>query len=607
MTDYSSASNVLSSSEMGSHLSDLEHEGPPLAMTTSSTDLSDSSDPQLLSEMEMAEQSIQIHVNTAVDLFRKKTDYDVTQLRQVKHLAQFIYKRENIADEFDEWFHLFDKWVLEHQAKASQYATMMISQFIEKYANSKSIGHTIGRYVNAWKRFHVNISERVRDQISILKKEQWNPDSHRRNNELSKLKERQFERLDSKYESMIKYMKSVSPSSFRDLLLETLESCQNDLSNATLRDIGVLSRKTDEELRLILLCSRSFVSLSRATGMRSINALNLTLDSFTLTDHGLLVERAERKCGSLRNVEKTVFCQLVHHKDPELDPIIHLSEFLDGCNMGQSDYIYRFGFQNPSNTNVKSANISVTRRFTAVLHTVAKAVGLDGLGGTQDKKLHIFRVMCENTLIAHNATALERQLHIGWTNSTQARSYTARKHAAIMTRTSFLLANRKDHTDPPHELWSDFTACNNWWYEIVRLFRNNKRRGDSLEEHLPTAKISKVNETPTAEMLQSLVKHLKLQAKNLDFPQICLNHWCEVAELIDEGSVRGNFCLKQSDADGKALIQILILALLAKMKSQLLEQRSVNTSWLQYAEKLKKSDSIQFDTRNWLLFKKYFD
>jgi len=38
---------------------------------------------------------------------------------------------------------------------------------------------------------------------------------------------------------------------------------------------------------------------------------------------------------------------------------------------------------------------------------------LTDIGGSDDKKLHCLRVMCENSLIGSGATALERQLHIG--------------------------------------------------------------------------------------------------------------------------------------------------------------------------------------------------
>ena len=220
------------------------------------------------------------------------------------------------------------------------------------------------------------------------------------------------------YPEMIKYLATTSGTDFRDLLKQITSGSEDHetLSSSAFKEIALLSRKPDDEIRSILLCTRAFVSISRATGMRSINALSLQLStSFIPTEEGILINRIERKCGSIRNIEKDVICHVDHHIDPTLDPIIHLAEFLhNGENHPRaSEFPFRFSFRNPTTSNSKSFNILITRRFIAVLHAVAIAVGLTDIGGSDDKKLHCLRVMCENSLIGSGATALERQLHIG--------------------------------------------------------------------------------------------------------------------------------------------------------------------------------------------------
>jgi len=446
-------------------------------------------------------------------------------------------------------------------------------------------------------------------------------------------KEKQFTMLNSKYPEMIKYMSNVNPPELRELLKQITENDESyeTLSSSALKEIDVLSRKADDDLRSILLCTCAFISISRSTRMRSINALSLQLStSFTPTEEGILINRIERKCGSIRNVEKDVVCHVVHHIDPTLDPILHLAEFLHDVenHPRASDFPFRFGFRNPTRSNSKSLNISITRRFIAVLHSVAIAVGLPGIGGSDDKKLHCLRVMCENSLIGAGATALERQLHIGWTTSSQAMNYSAKKHQALNARTAYLLAGRQDKDIQPHPMWRSFNKlplAMSYWKRICIIasqagfihgveFDSSINELDIVEDDTPVTRPnteddvqypqlqtnSPVTVQPVSD-LAALVASLKVEAKDPMFPQLCATKFAEIGSLIDEGSIRGNFALKQSDANGKALVQILLLVALVKSNANL--ENKTGYSWLQWIEKVKQSSTLSISTKNWSAFK----
>lgn len=86
-----------------------------------------------------------------------------------------------------------------------------------------------------------------------------------------------------------------------------------------------------------------------------------------------------------------------------------------------------------------------TARARAMLHAVAIGCGLEnGLG---EKRLHIFRVMCENVLGGLGATAKERQDFVGWAHDTQAQNYSSLKHRALNSIAPFLLSGRQSKGD----------------------------------------------------------------------------------------------------------------------------------------------------------------
>ena len=104
-----------------------------------------------------------------------------------------------------------------------------------------------------------------------------------------------------------------------------------------------------------------------------------------------------------------------------------------------------------------------------------------------------------------------------------------------------------------------------------------------------------------SDKLAVLIAKLKLQAKDPMFPQLCASKFNEISLLIDEGSIRGNFALKQSDANGKALVQILLLVALFKSNVNL--ENKTGSSWLQWIEKVKQSSTLSISTKNWSAFK----
>ena len=48
-----------------------------------------------------------------------------------------------------------------------------------------------------------------------------------------------------------------------------------------------------------------------------------------------------------------------------------------------------------------------------------------------EKKLHLFRIMCTNVLDSKGGTAAERETHLGWKSTIETRHYTSPKFSAM--------------------------------------------------------------------------------------------------------------------------------------------------------------------------------
>jgi len=104
-----------------------------------------------------------------------------------------------------------------------------------------------------------------------------------------------------------------------------------------------------------------------------------------------------------------------------------------------------------------------------------------------------------------------------------------------------------------------------------------------------------------SDKLAALVASLKMKATDPMFPQLCAAKFAEICSLIDEGFIRGKFALKRSDANGKALVQILLLVALVKSDMNL--EKRTGSSRLQWIDKEKQSSTLSSITKSWPAFK----
>jgi len=184
--------------------------------------------------------------------------------------------------------------------------------------------------------------------------------------------------------------------------------------------------------------------------MRSITAVTLRLDQFAEASSesgALLLKRHERKCGSVRNVEKPVFVCVVPHADPKLCPIVHIAAAV-GQHTDPTYEHFAEGFTRKPGQDYVSFATMAQRRYVAVLQCAAVAIGVPAMFA--EKKLHAFRVQCTNVLGSKEASEAEREAHIGWQSTVQSRHYASLKHTAMNARTPHLLAGRSGRDDPPH-------------------------------------------------------------------------------------------------------------------------------------------------------------
>jgi len=309
--------------------------------------------------------------------------------------------------------------------------------------------------------------------------------------------------------------------------------------------------------------------------MRSITGANVALEDFTeQPDGSMLLQRIEKKCGSIRNVEKLVYVRIVSHKDPEQctlvrnNPTCRLHPFARGFKRKQG--------QDP----VNFAKL-LQRRYLAMMHAVAIACGLpDGLDG---KRLHIFGVICENVLPGLGATSNERQDYIGWSISFQSQNYSSLKHRALNSKAPYLMSGREgkggkpssnvgllDKVVPGDETMSYWDRVNYLATaagfipssdiavdpavrnELERhIINENKaqqisdpkvllKRVQELEAQLQEAKqkIARVElenndmttsrSTSPRQQLEEVVFKLKAKKHQDDFPELCANHLDEL-------------------------------------------------------------------------------
>ena len=592
-----------------------------------------------------AEQQIQVHIDK-VDLYEAKTKHEKRLLRCVKDLALFVAGQLNV-EPLAFWLN-FRTWIKENSDASNQYADQYIAQYLNQHSSNVSCCHTLRLHIQVFLRWDVHVSLTVRDQVNRLDREQFLPAKIVRFNAHSTNKTSQFERFESVWPQFIEYMTSTKPEVFQEHLKAITSIRGGNVPASLFSELIVLSNKSNDELKRLLLRTRALSSLLRSTGMRGTTAISLTLDDFSeVVDQPgqVLIHRIEKKCGSVRNAEKSVYVCLAPHKNPRLDPLIHLAEYLTDCN---SKLIFAEGFTAKQGQDEVSFKAMIQRRFISTLTAVAIAIQQPTL--FDEKKLHLFRIMCTNVLDSCGATAAERETHLGWKSTIETRHYTSPKFSALNSRTPYLLAGRTDKGDSPHALWQainfalasekasfwqrvnhvsiaagfvDGTVDAEFKSQVAKLIDNASIPPPKAEDllkrvrelELELAKVAPKRqkvEIASAIQLRSIVNALRKEASRNDFPLKCESTLPELIKLIDTGSERDSFVLPQSDPEGKDLIRILILAAMVQ-RFGFDAFKTVNNgqhkSWLGWLRDNRATHELakQISSKSWSQFKKSLD
>ena len=589
-----------------------------------------------------AEQQIQVHIDK-VDLYETKTKHEKRLLRCVKDLASFIATQLN-AEQLEFWLN-FRAWIKENVVAANQYADQYIAQYLNQHSSNVSCCHTLRLHIQVFLRWDVEVSLSVREKVNQLDREQYLPAKILRFNNHSTSKTSQFERFESVWEKFIDYMTTTKPEVLREHLNAITTVRDGKIPASIFSELIVLSNKSTDELKRMLLRTRALSSLLRSTGMRSITALSLQLEDFTeVTDQPgvVLIHRIERKCGSVRNAEKQVYCCIVPHKNPKLDPLIHLAEYLNEC---KSKLIFAEGFIQKQCQDEVSFKSMIQRRFIATMTSIAIAIEQPTLFDA--KKLHLFRIMCTNVLDSCGATAAERETHLGWKSTIETRHYTSPKYSALNSRTSYLLAGRLDKGDSPHPMWQAINLVPQsqgatFWHrvrdvaaaagfvdgqcdeafklQVAKMISDAAitppkaedllKRVRELELELAEVAPKKQKvEIASAIQLRVIINSLRKESSTANFPEKCESMLNEMIELIDEGSERDSFVLPQSDPEGKDLIRILVLAAMVRkfgFDSFGVDNNGQHKSWLGWLRDNRATHELtkQISSKSWSHFKK---
>ena len=326
-----------------------------------------------------AEAKVQVLLDQR-DLYVTKSRHERRLLACVKDLWTVVASEE---EEEIPWLG-FRQWLLDHNAKAVDHATVFISEYLEKNRQQSSCNHTVSLYIQSWRAWGISLSARIRQQIAQFDSEEWKPAQLTRRNVAQVNKLRQLEMLDDLWPAMVEYLSDATADDFRNQI-KSVSSNRGSyeggiIAASSFNELDVVARKTDRELAGILTCTLAYASLLRITGMRGLTGINVKLPDFTELDDGsVLLERWEKKLGSTRNVSKPVYCRIVPGIDPRNDPLVHIARH--AVKVAAGAQVFGHGFHRRAHQDDEGFAKCPQRRLIAVLHTVAIACGSTvGLG-----------------------------------------------------------------------------------------------------------------------------------------------------------------------------------------------------------------------------------
>lgn len=449
------------------------------------------------------------------DLYIANSRHERRLLSCVKDLWGTVVAKEPTVAWLD-----FRRWALANKAKSEEHANVFLAEYLEANRCKPSCSHTVHLYIQAWRSWGIEVSGRIREQIAQFEREEWKPAQLTRRNQQQVNKLRQFESLDKMWTSMVEYMLDVSATDFR-ALLKSVSSNRGDhtgIASSSFNEIDVVCRKGDAELKGILACTLAYASLLRTTGMRGLTGVNVKLGDFTdFGDGSVVLERWEKKLGSTRNVTKPVYVRIVPGVDPRQDPLVHIAQHAVVNRMGSGDQLFGHGFKRKDHQDDEAFAKCPQRRFIAVLHVVAIACG--SAGGLGERRLHAFRVLCDNRLGQLGFSSQERADYVGWQGTVQSQSYSLMKSKAKNSIVPYKMAGRECRDEKPHPMWNllgDVPGVQlNCWYRVHRLavaarvlkgsggaFTIDADAQRQMDDHLKTAARRKMTSTSPKALLK---------------------------------------------------------------------------------------------------------
>lgn len=391
---------------------------------------------------------------------------------------------------------------------------------IRRRKDDVSIEQSITLQLLAFQENNVPISVETMAKVDELRRTVWRKANVVRLNERLIEKEQQYCELTSIWDDLRAFLRADNGAEqFRQVASNLINTRPARIAISMINEMGVLLRKPDTFIVEALHCTLAFIVLLRATGMRSIQAINLTRDSFEGLETGaVLITKIERKCGNLRNTQRMGYVRVEPHQKPEECTLFDIARHMHRTDLPNQPF--GFGFTRRPNQSDAAFAKCVQRRFSAVLDVACVAVGKpDGLGL---RKLHSFRCMCENTLARLGFPRVSRQEFIGWSATSAQVNYSFARQVALHSTIPFRLAGRKDKDDKAHHVWTiEMPSSLDCWASIhmracaVGISSGMEVPHDILEtlqdDHHDTTK----DNTQDVEALQLMLMEERGQRKSL--------------------------------------------------------------------------------------------
>jgi len=394
-------------------------------------------------------------VDNHLNLYGAVSNHEKRLLRCVKDLATEVAKGEELQfnNEFWAGFHDYVNTPANNNT-VTGYANAFVSRYLDDKGGNASAGHTLGLYLGVWRRWGIHVSDTAKEKIATFRREVCKPKDLTRYNKTRNEKAKQYESVEPVWSTMVDYVLKTDPIEFLEHLRSVVNSRgeHNGIAESNFQDMATVANKSDAGLASVMRCTLAYASLLRSTRMRSITGLDMKLSDFDeLGDGEMLLTRTEHKVGSVRGAAKTVYAKIVPAKDASQCALVHMAKYFVSEST-LPDQPFTLGFPLKAGKCRLDFSKPVQTRFIGLLHAVFITCGLvNGLSGP--KKLHLFRVMCENVLATRGATPADREAFIGWTNSTQSNNYSVLKLKARQSTCPYLLAGRDDKDDAPHPMW----------------------------------------------------------------------------------------------------------------------------------------------------------